>query len=117
MPGWLLRKELAASSAWKPSREAWDSLDDLRFSTTDASVFRNATIILMTAVGRSKASIAADLGCCSATVDNVRQRYRERGLAGLRRRKPPKRKSEATPEYRAAAFLVFPMTLVSAGLF
>ena len=89
-------------NAWKLSREAWDALDNLRFSTTDASVFRNATIILMTSVGRSKASIATDLGCCLATVDNVRQRYRERGLAGLRRRKPPGRKSQATPEYRAA---------------
>lgn len=89
-------------SAWKLGSDAWEALDDVRFSTTDASVFRNATIILMTAVGRSKASIAADLGCCPATVDNVRQRYRQQGLAGLKRRKPPGRKSQATPAYRAA---------------
>lgn len=88
-------------AAWKLRPEDWDALDKLRFSTMDVSVFRNATIILMTAVGRSKQSIAADLGCCPATVDNIRQRYRQQGLAGLRRRKPPGRKSQATPEYRA----------------
>jgi transposase len=87
--------------AWKLSSQEWDALDNLRFSTTDVSVFRNATIILMTAVGRSKQSIAEDLGCCPATVDNVRQRYRQQGLGGLKRRKPPGRKSQATPEYRA----------------
>jgi transposase len=65
-------------------------------------VFRNATMILMTDVGRSKFDIAEDLGCSAATVDNVRKRYRERGLEGLQRRKPPGRTSRATPEYRAA---------------
>lgn len=45
----------------------------LRFSTTDAAVFRNVTVILMSAVGQSKASIAHDLGCCMATVDNSTQ--------------------------------------------
>ena len=88
-------------AAWKLRPEDWDALDKLRFSTMDVSVFRNATIILMTAVGRSKQSIAADLGCCPATVDNIRQRYRQQGLTGLKRRKPPGRKSQATPEYRA----------------
>lgn len=80
----------------------WDALDDVRFSTTDATVFRNATVILMTAVGRSKASIAHDLGCCTSTVDHVRQRYREQGPAGLRPNKPTGRPSAATPEYRRA---------------
>ncbi len=80
----------------------WDALDHLRFGTTDAEVFRNATMILMTSVGRSKASIARDLGCSPATVDNVRKRYRERGLEGLKRRKPPGRKARATEAYRAA---------------
>jgi putative transposase len=65
-------------------------------------VFRNATVILMTAVGRSKNSIAGDLGCSPATVDNVRRRYRDRGMAGLKRRKPPGPKPRATAEYRAA---------------
>lgn len=89
-------------SAWKLSDKEWDALDTLRFSTTDAAVFRNATVILMSAVGRSKASIAPDLGCSSATVDNVRKAYRQRGIAGLVPKKPPGRTSRATPEYRAA---------------
>ena len=59
-------------------------------------------VILMTAAGRCKDSIAADLGCSPSTVDNVRKRYRERGLAGLKRRKPPGPKPRATAEYRAA---------------
>jgi transposase len=83
-------------------REEWDALDALRFSATEAAVFRNATIILMTDVGRSKFSIAEDLGCSPATVDNARRRYREAGLAGLKPRKSPGRPSQATPEYRAA---------------
>jgi transposase len=86
--------------AWKLTSEEWDALDTVRFTTTDVNVFRNATIILMTAVGRSKHSIAEDLGCCPATVDNVRQRYRQQGVKGLKRRKPPGRKSQATTEYR-----------------
>jgi len=87
---------------WKLTDAQWEALDKLRFSSRDAEVFRNATVILMTAVGRSKNSIAADLGCSPATVDNVRKRYRERGLAGLKRRKPPGPKPRATSEYRAA---------------
>jgi putative transposase len=87
-------------AAWKLSDRECDALDKLRFSTTNASVFRSATIILMSGVGRSKFSIAHDLGCSPATVDNVRKRYRQRGLDGLQPRKPPGRTSAATPEYR-----------------
>jgi transposase len=86
----------------KLSEKDWDALDGLRFSTTNAAVFRNATILLMTDVGRSKFSIAEDLGCSPATVDNARRRYREAGLAGLAPRKSPGRPSQATPEYRTA---------------
>jgi len=84
------------------SDQEWEALDRVRFGTTEAHVFRNATIILMTAVGRAKASIAQDLGCSPATVDNVRQRYRQRGLDGLRRGTPPGRRSRATAAYRTA---------------
>lgn len=87
---------------WELSEQEWEALDRTRFGTTEVQVFRNATIILMTAVGRTKASIAQDLGCSAATVDNVRQRYRQRGLAGLRRGTPPGRRSRATAAYRAA---------------
>lgn len=89
-------------AAWKLSDDEWDALDEFRFSAKDAEAFRNATVILMTGVGRSKFDIAEELGCSPATVDNVRQRYRQRGLEGLRRRKAPGRVSRATPEYRTA---------------
>ena len=95
------RKE-AIMATWKLDDKEWDALDELRFSTKDADEFRNATAILMSAVGRSKFDIANDLGCSPATVDNVRKRYRQRGLEGLSRRKPPGRASRATAEYRAA---------------
>ena len=87
---------------WKLTDEQWDALDELRFSTTAVAVFRNATIILMSGVGRSKHSIAEDLGCSAATVDNVRRQYREQGWQGLAPRKSTGRRSRATPEYRAA---------------
>jgi transposase len=89
-------------AGWNLDDAEWDALDELRWSTNNADVFRNATMILMSGVGRSKFDIAEDLGCSPATVDNVRKRYRERGLAGLQRRQPPGRTSRATPAYRAA---------------
>lgn len=89
-------------AAWELDDEEWDALDEVRFKTGDADVFRNATVILMSSVGRSKFDIAHDLGCSPATVDNVRKRYRDRGLAGLQRRKSPGRISRATPVYREA---------------
>jgi transposase len=89
-------------AGWKLTDKQWEALDDLRFSTSDKALFRNATIILMSAAGRSKPSIASDLGCSVGTVDIVRRRYREQGLAGLAKVKPPGRTSRATPEYRAA---------------
>jgi len=89
-------------AAWTLTDEQWDALDKIRFGTTDKTVFRNATIILMSAAGRSKFSIAHDLGCSPATVDNIRKHYRQRGAAGLKPRKPPGRPSAATPAYRQA---------------
>ncbi len=89
-------------AARKLSDDEWDALDELRFSANDVGVFHNTTVILMSAVGRSKFDIAEDLGCSPATVDNVRKRYRQRGLEGLQRRKSPGRPSRATPEYRVA---------------
>jgi transposase len=86
----------------KLTDKEWDALDALRFSTTDVAVFRNATVILMSGVGRSKTDISQELGCCPATVDNIRKRYREQGLDGLTPRKSTGRRSRATPEYRAA---------------
>jgi transposase len=87
---------------WKLTDKQWDALDELRFSTTDVAVFRNALIILMTGAGRSKDSIAKELGCCRATVDNMRKRYRESGVQGLVPHKSTGRTSRATTQYRAA---------------
>jgi transposase len=89
-------------ASWKLSSKQWDSLDELRFSTRDAKVFRNATIVLLSSAGNSKPLIAHELGCSTATVDNVRRRYRRQGLEGLVPRTPPGRPSRATPAYRAA---------------
>ena len=61
----------------------WDQLDHLRMSTASADVFRNCTIILMSAVGRSKTSISKDLGCCTDTVARVRRLYRKRRIVIL----------------------------------
>jgi len=101
-------------AAWTLTDKEWDLLDKMRFGTTDKTVFRNATIILMSAVGRSKFSIAEDLGCSSATVDNIRKNYRQNGAKGLQPRKPPGRTSAATAEYRQAlreAVMTPPQTL------
>jgi len=84
------------------STQEWEALDRMRFATTEAALFRNVTIILMTAAGRTKASIARDLGCSPATRDNIRARYQQRGREGLRRRQSPGRPSRATPAYRTA---------------
>ena len=89
-------------AAWKLTDQQWNEVDELRSSSRDARVFRNATIILMSSVGRSKFDIADTLGCHSATVDNIRAAYRHQGLSGLTPTSPPGRVSRATPEYRAA---------------
>ena len=89
-------------AAWTLTEAEWDELDRLRFSTRDARVFRNATIILTSAAGRSKTGISETLGCSTATVDNIRAAYRRKGIDGLKPNSPPGRTSRATPEYRAA---------------
>ena len=90
--------------ALRLSDKQWDELDRLRFSAGDAKVFRNCLIILMSdrGVGRSRGSIAQELGCSPGTVDNVRQRYRRQGIAGLAPRKSSGRPPRVTREYRAA---------------
>lgn len=89
---------------FKLSDKQWDELDRLRFSAGDAKVFRNCLIILMSdvEVGRSRNSIAEELGCSPGTVDGVRKRYREQGIAGLAPRKSTGRPPSVTPQYRAA---------------
>ncbi len=70
-----------------------DALDTLRFKTRSASVFRNGTVILVSDAGRSKASIAEDLGCGTATVERMRGLYKMMGIFGLTPIKPPGRPS------------------------
>jgi hypothetical protein len=84
-------------AAWTLTEDQWEALDKVRIGTTDATVFRNATIILMSAVGRPKFSIAHDWGSCPATVDNIRKQYRQRGLARLQCRKPPGQRVRSGP--------------------
>lgn len=83
----------------KLTETQWEQLDHLRISTASADVFRNCTIILMSAVGRSKASISKDLGCCTDTVARVRRLYRQGGIKALHPIKPPGRPSRADQEY------------------
>jgi transposase len=87
---------------WKLSSKQWDALDELRFSSREAKVFRNATIILLSAAGNSKPQISYELGCSLSTVDNVRKGYRQQGVKGLIPRKSRGRTSRATLEYRKA---------------
>jgi transposase len=78
----------------------WEQLDHLRMNTASADVFfRNCTIILMSAVDRSKASISKDMGCCTHVVARVRRLYRKGGVKALHPIKPPGRPSRANPEY------------------
>ena len=82
------------------SDEQMDALDALRMNTGRAAVFRNGTIILMSDAGRSKRSIAEDLGCGTATVDRVRRLYRTMGIPGLTPIKPPGRPSPLSEALR-----------------
>lgn len=77
-----------------------DALDTLRLKTRSAAVFRNGTIILMSDAGRSKASIAEDLGCGTATVERARRLYKEMGLLGMTPIKPPGRPSKLAAALR-----------------
>src|SRR5271154_388238 len=89
-------------AAWKLTDQEWDELDEVRFGTRDARVFRNATIVLLSHAGQSKSQISLTLGGSPATVDNIRAAYRRKGIAGLTPASPPGRTSRATPGYRAA---------------
>ena len=79
----------------------WDELDDLRFRTPSADVFRNCLIVLKSDLGESKASIASQLGCAPDTVARIRRRYRAGGATALHPVKPPGRKTRATPAFIA----------------
>ena len=78
------------------------TLERLRRDDHRAAVFRNATIILRSAEGQSKAALAQALGCSISTIDRVRRAYLREGTAGLLPVPPPGRPSRATPAFRAA---------------
>jgi putative transposase len=78
------------------------TLERLRHDDNRAAVFRNATIILQSAEGRSKAALSQALGCSVSTIDRVRRAYLREQAAGLLPVPPPGRPSRATPEFRAA---------------
>ena len=89
-------------STWRNqmSNEQIDALDTLRMKAPSAAVFRNCTMILMSDAGRSKASIAEDLGCGTATVERVRRLYQTMGILGLTPIKPPGRPSRLSAALR-----------------
>lgn len=77
------------------------TLERLRRDDNRAAVFRDTTIVLQSAEGRSKAALSQALGCSISTIDRVRRAYLREGVAGLLPVKPPGRPSRATPEFRA----------------
>jgi transposase len=77
-------------------------LERLRRDDNRAPVFRNATIILQSGDGLSKATLSQALGCSISTIDRVRRAYLRKGVAGLLPVPPPGRPSRATAAYRAA---------------
>jgi transposase len=89
-------------STWRNrlSEDQIDALDTLRMKAPSAAVFRNCTMILMSDAGRSKASIAEDLGCGTATVERVRRLYKTMGILGLTPIKPPGRPSRLSEALR-----------------
>ena len=94
--------------------EQWDELDQLRFSTSSADVFRNCLIILMSHSRDSVACIGERIGCSRDTVLRVRRLYRRGGALALTPIKPPGRPGRATPEFLQAmtqAVQINPLTL------
>lgn len=83
----------------KLTEKQWDELDNLRFRTTSADVFRNCVIILMSDSRETIAKIAGHIGCGTDTVVRVRRLYRKGGIKALYPLKPPGRPTRATPEF------------------
>jgi transposase len=96
------------------SDEQFDALDQLRFSTDSAELFRNCLIILRSHAGCSIEQIADFLGCATATVKRVRRLYRQGGIDALHPRDSPGRPSRATAQFRSQlrqAVKTCPLTL------
>jgi hypothetical protein len=78
------------------SDRQWDELDQLRFTTSSADVFRNCLIVLKSDSAETIPSIAEQLGCAPETVKRVRRLYRQGGIDALRPGHSPGRPSKAT---------------------
>jgi transposase len=96
------------------SDRQWDELDQLRFTTSSADIFRNCLIVLKSDSAETIPSIAEQLGCAPETVKRVRRLYRQGGIEALRPQHSPGRPSKATPVFLRAlrqAVTTGPLTL------
>jgi transposase len=94
-----IAKEVVMSYGIKLTEKQWDELDNLRFTTPSADVFRNCLIILMSNSRDTIATIAGRIGCGTDTVVRIRRLYRNGGIKALYPIKPPGRPSRASPEF------------------
>jgi transposase len=92
-------KEVVMGYGIKLTEKQWDELDNLRFRTTSADVFRNCVIVLMSDSRETIATIARHIGCGTDTVVRIRRLYRKGGIKALYPIKPPGRPGRATPEF------------------
>jgi transposase len=83
----------------KLTEKQWNELDNLRFTTPSADVFRNCLIILMSDSRDTIATIARHIGYGTDTIVRVRRLYRQGGIKALYPIKPPGRPSRASPEF------------------
>lgn len=94
-----IAKEVVMGYGIKLTEKQWNELDNLRFTTPCADVFRNCLIILMSNSHDTIATIARHLGCGTDTVVRIRRLYRRGGVKALYPIKPPGRPSRANPEF------------------
>jgi transposase len=92
-------KEAVMSYGIKLTEKQWNELDNLRFTTPSADVFRNCLIILMSNSHDTIATIARHLGCGTDTVVRIRRLYRMGGVKALYPIKPPGRPSRANTKF------------------
>jgi len=59
------------------------TLERLRRDDNLDAIFRDATIILQSAEGQSKAASSQALGCSISTIDRLRRAYLRAGVTGL----------------------------------
>jgi transposase len=81
------------------TNKQWDELDQVRFGTASADVYRNCLIILMASQGWTIPATAKFVGCGTDTVKRMRRQYRQHGVDGLVPDHSPGRPSRATSEF------------------